>query len=117
MSRERLPNRRPSETMDLWHGRTRYHLTVGYYVDGRPGEVFSHGAKVGSDSDGLHSDIGVLISRLLQHGDDPALLAAGMGRLGDGKTPASIIGAITDVLAQESRIHSGPTQVSRTRNQ
>ena len=98
MPRERLPDRRQAETMDLWHGGRRYHLTVGQYDDDRPGEVFIHGAKPGSDTDLLGDDIGVLISRLLQYGDDPAALAAGLGRLGDGE-PASIIGAIADVVA------------------
>ena len=69
---------------------------------GRPGEAFLHGAKVGSDSDGLHSDIGVLLSRALQHGDAPASLASGMGRLGDGTTPCSIVGVVADVLAEEA---------------
>ena len=49
MPRERLPNRRQAETLDLWHGGQRYHFTVGEYPDGRPGEVFIHGAKPGSD--------------------------------------------------------------------
>ena len=102
MLRRRLPNRRCSRTVDLWYGGRRYHLTVGYYGDGRRGEVFVCGALTGSDSDGLHADIGVLISRLLQHGDDPAALASGMGRLGDGQTPASIIGAIIDMLTHET---------------
>ena len=42
------------------------------------------------------------ISRLFQHGDSPASLAAGMARLGDGTTPASIIGTIADALAREA---------------
>ena len=98
MSRERLPDRRQSETVDLWHGGRRYHLGIGEYPDGKPGETFVRGAKPGSDTDLLCDDIGVLISRLLQHGDDPAALAAGIGRLGGGD-PASIVGAIADVLA------------------
>ena len=73
MPRERLPDRRQAETVDLWHGRRRYHVTIGQYDDGRPGEVFLHG-------------------------DNPASLAAGIGRLGNGE-PASIVGAIADVLA------------------
>ena len=99
MSRKRLPDRRQAETVDLHYGGQRYHLTIGDYPDGRPGEVFLHGATVGSGVDGLCGDVGVLISRLLQYGDNPALLASGMGRLGDSKSPASIIGAIADVLA------------------
>ena len=73
-------------------------MSIGEYPDGRPGEVFLHGAKPGSDVDLLYDDVGVLVFRLLQHGDDPASLAAGIGRLGNGD-PASIIGAIADVLA------------------
>ncbi len=99
MPRERLPDRRQSETVDLWHGGRRYHLTIGEFPDGRPGEIFLHGAKPGSDTDLLCDDIGVLISRLLQYGDDPASLASGMGRLGDGTTGASLVGAVVDVLA------------------
>ena len=98
MSRKRLPHRRQCETLDLWHGGQRYHLTVGEYSDGRPGEVFIHGAKPGSDTDLLYDDIGVLISRLLQHGDTPASLAAGLGKLGDSQGPASLIGAVAASL-------------------
>ena len=105
MPRERLPNRRQCETLDLRHGGRRFHVTIGQYDDGRPGEVFLHGAKPGSDVDLLCDDIGVLMSRLLQYGDDPASLAAGIGRLGNGD-PASIVGAIADVLATKA---AGPT--------
>ncbi len=107
MSRERLPDRRQAETLDLWHGDRRYHLTVGEYPDGSPGEVFIHGARPGSDTDLLCDDIGVLLSRLLQYGDNPASLAAGVGRLGNG-TPASIIGAVADVLAGKVAGPSSP---------
>ncbi len=107
MPRECLPGRRQCETLDLWHGGRRYHVTIGQYDDGRPGEVFIHGAKPGSDTDLLCDDIGVLVSRLLQYGDDSAALAAGIGRLGKGD-PASIVGAIADVLAAKAAGPSSP---------
>ena len=102
MPRKRLPDRRQAETVDLWHGGRRYHLTVGEYPDGTPGEVFIHGATPGSDSNLLYDDIGVLISRLLQHGDNPAALAAGLGWLGNGQGPASLIGAIAASLVDRT---------------
>lgn len=102
MPRERLPNGRQSETVDLWHGGRRYHVTFGRYPDGRVAEVFLSGAKSGSDVDGLCADVGVLVSRLLQHGDTPASLASGMGRLGDGRTPASFAGTVADLLVAAS---------------
>ena len=111
MPRERLPTRRQAETVDLWYDGQRYHLTVGEYNDGRAGEVFLHGAKPGSGTDLLCDDIGVLMSRLLQHGDAPASLASGIGRLGNGD-PASIIGAVADVLAGKAAgpsLHGGET--------
>ena len=101
MPRRRLPDRRQSETVDLWHGGQRFHLTIGEYPSSKPGEVFLHGAKPGSDVDLLCDDLAVLISRLLQFGDSPAALAAGIGRLGNGD-PASIVGAIADVLAAKA---------------
>ena len=101
MPRERLPDPRQAEMVDLHYGGRRYHLSIGQYDDGRPGEVFLHGAKPGSDTDLLFDDVGVLLSRLLQHGDAPASLAAGIGRLGNGE-PASIIGLIVDALAAKA---------------
>ena len=113
MPRERLPDRRQSETVDLHYGGRRYHLSIGEYPSGQPGETFLHGAKQGSDVDLLCGDIAVLMSRLLQHGDDPASLAAGVGRLGNGE-PASIIGAIADVLARKAALpqKSSPRRTS-----
>ena len=51
MPRERLPDRRQAETVDLHYGGRRYHLTIGEYPSGKPGETFLHGAKQGSDVD------------------------------------------------------------------
>ena len=63
--------------------------------------MFLSGAKVGSDVDGLLADLGGLLSRALQHGDSIEALAAGMGRLGDGSTPVSIIGSVLDRVVSE----------------
>jgi len=67
------------------------------------GEVFTHGAKVGSAMDGILDDACIALSLLLQHGIAPSALASSMGRLGDGTSPASIIGALADLLGREAR--------------
>ena len=99
MSRRRLPARRKSLTFDLEHRSAGYSVCVGLYDDDRPGEIFLTGGRTGSDIDELLADLGVVLSRALQHGDTVDALAAGMGRLGDGRTPASIIGAVLDRTA------------------
>ena len=100
--RERLPDRRPNETVDLVFGGMRYAVTVGYRLDGHVGEVFTHGARVGSTMDMLLDDACVALSLLLQYGIEPVQLAASMGRLGDDRVPASIIGALAGLMAERS---------------
>ena len=90
--------RRLNETAELLFEGRRYHVTIGYFEDGQPGEVFCHGAKVGSGMNLLIDDACVALSILLQHGVEPQALAHSMGRLGDG-APASIIGALAILVA------------------
>jgi hypothetical protein len=102
MTRQRPPNRRPSVTTVLQFENNSYSTTLG--IDphtNRIAEIFTHGAKVGSGMDLLLDDACVAISLLLQYGVEPKALASSMGRVADGKTPASIIGALTDLIATE----------------
>lgn len=98
MSRLRLPARRLAETTTLAFEGAAFHVTVGFYPDGRPGEVFVHGAKVGSTMDRLLDDACVVVSRLLQHDVAPNELAGSMGRVSND-APASILGALVDLVA------------------
>src|SRR5215472_4270791 len=101
MTRERLPNRRVQVTdATRWplEGGRRIHVSAGLADDGRILETFLRGGgKSGSGVDFLLDDIAVIISRDLQHGDTIEAIAAGIGRLPDGK-PASIVGAVVDRL-------------------
>ena len=103
MTRMRLPDRRFAETVALEHGGARFMVTIGFYPDGRPGEVFTHGARSGSNLDALLADACVVVSRLIQHGAEPRDLAASMGRLGSTE-PASVIGAVVDLVARASAV-------------
>ncbi len=100
--RQRLPNRRENETVDLVFDGHRYHVTVGFALDGQPREVFCHGGKVGSNMDLILDDACVALSLLLQHGIEPRDLGHSMGRLGDGAA-ASIIGALVDLVSAFER--------------
>ena len=104
MTRQRLPNRRPSLTFDLEHDGRVYAVTMGFDPrDGCLREVFTHGARAGSTMDGILDDVCIALSLLLQHGVEPVAFAASMGRLGDGSSPASIVGALADLLSREAR--------------
>jgi hypothetical protein len=99
-----LPDRRPSLTINLSYENRSYSVTFGFDIrNNRVAEVFTHGAKIGSGMDRLLDDACVALSLLLQYGVEPISLAASMGRLGDGKSPASIIGALADLIAREAK--------------
>ena len=103
MVRQRLPNRRPNQTVSLVHDGTRYEVTLGFHpATGKLREVFTHGARTGSDMDAILDDSSILLSLLLQHDVPPASLTASMGRLGEGQQRASVIGALAELLAREA---------------
>jgi hypothetical protein len=112
MTRQRLPDRRHAETVELEHNGSRFTVTIGFYPDGRPGEVFTHGIRSGSNLDALLADACVVVSCLIQHGVEPGDIAGSMGRLGNAE-PASIIGAVIDLAACMSQA-SKATEEART---
>jgi hypothetical protein len=113
MTRTRLPDRRAAETIQLEHNGTRFMVTIGFYPDGRPGEVFTHGIRTGSSLDALLADACVVVSCLIQHGVAPQDLAASMGRLGSTEA-ASIIGAVVDLVAAASTTQQQIVTEART---
>ena len=100
--RQRLPNRRPNQTIEVeWDGRL-WTLSIGYSPeDYTPREVFANGAKIGSGSQAIVDDACVIISLLLQHGISADALKYHLAREGaDPRAPyASILGLITEELA------------------
>ena len=64
-ARERLPNRRASESFTFECGGLRYHATVSYFADGRIGEVFITNIKPSSQSDVNARDAAVAASLAL----------------------------------------------------
>ena len=115
----RLPNRRSSETYALDVGNHAFTATVGFDpADGQPREAFLDGAKDGTELAAILDDASVLISLALQHGIGAAALAKSMSRVplapltpadlaeaaGPRRTgPASIIGAVLDLLSSFER--------------
>lgn len=81
--RVKLPNRRPSETRRITYtfegGNEAIILfTVGFDDDGAPKEVFCAPFKCGTTMHAEVMDACVLVSRLLQYGDDASELSGAM---------------------------------------
>jgi ribonucleoside-diphosphate reductase alpha chain len=66
--RERLPETRRSVTHKFSIAGHEGYLIVGFFEDGRPGEIFINMAKEGSTIGGLMDTIGILTSMALQYG-------------------------------------------------
>lgn len=107
MSREILPARRRSETFDFEHVNAsfmtfKYRATVGFYDDGRPGEVFLNAAKITTDMDIAARDAAILLSFALQTGVDAERVRASMTRDPDGR-PLGVIGTLLDLIAGQRK--------------
>ena len=108
--REHLPSRRRSIVRTIaWRAPdgsvTHYDIGIGFYADGRPGEVFVSGGKVGSAMRTLLEDACVLVSIGLRLGAAPADLSHSLGRLpvdDDTSRLASVIGAVVEALVKEA---------------
>ena len=97
MIRRTLPQRRAAETFDLRFWNRPFTVTVGFYPDGTPGEVFIDGGKTGNDIDSIARDVGVVISPSLQHHIEIEALRHAVTRDARGEA-ASLVGAVVDAL-------------------
>jgi hypothetical protein len=68
VTRQRLPNRRRSETFDVEAAGLHYTATVSRFADGSVAEIFVANHKRGNASDVAARDAGILISLCLQFG-------------------------------------------------
>jgi hypothetical protein len=93
--RDCLPNKRACETIAFEQDGSRYCLTVGFYPDGRPGEIFLNHDRGDSLLDVLTSDGAILASLVLQHGCTLETIAHALKRDARG-VAASPIGAAVD---------------------
>jgi hypothetical protein len=93
--RQRLPNRRPAETIAFERNGSRYYMTAGYFPDGSVGEIFLNADRSNSLLDVLASDAAILASLALQHGCPLDVITHALKRDARGEA-ASPIGAPLD---------------------
>jgi hypothetical protein len=66
MTRQRLPNRRESESLAFQWNNMAFVATVSRFSDGRIAEIFLSNGKIGSDTDAAARDSAVVCSLALQ---------------------------------------------------
>ncbi|MDN5003987.1 hypothetical protein ACFQZO_24420 [Bradyrhizobium sp. GCM10027634] len=74
MTREMLPNKRPSIAFNFEHEGHRYRATAGRYPDGRLAEIFLDTGKINTPLQANAETAAVLVSLLLQHGVDVEII-------------------------------------------
>jgi hypothetical protein len=97
VTRERLPNRRASETFEVGVGNLRYTATASRFADGRLGELFLTNHKSNSNADTAARDAAIAFSFAVQHGADPRAICRALCRDARGRA-ASPLGAALDLL-------------------
>jgi hypothetical protein len=98
--RQRLPQRRASETFSLECAGLKYTATVSHFADGRIGELFLSNHKNNSDADVAARDAAIAFSFAVQHGADPEAIRRALCRDGRGNASGPL-GAALDRLAQQ----------------
>ena len=102
MIRRTLPQRRAAETFHVRFWNQPFTVTVGFYTDGTPGEVFIDSGKTGQDIQSTARDTAVVLSLALQHGTPIETIRHAVTRTDSGEA-ASILGAIVDALPATAR--------------
>lgn len=102
MNRTKLKDRRHNETAKVTFMGTggkewTILITIGFDEEGVPREVFSSSFKVGTDLNAIISDACMVMSRLLQHGDDPQEILNGMS------DPPSLLAVIAKAIVDTPR--------------
>ena len=99
-ARERLPDRRASETFQLEAGGLQYTCTVSRYGDGRLAEVFLSNHKANSAADTSARDAAITFSIAIQHGADPEVIRRALCRDSQGR-PSGPLAVALDMIASE----------------
>jgi hypothetical protein len=102
MTRQRLPNRRGSETFEIEVSGLKYTCTASRFADGRLGELFLNNHKSNSAADTNARDVAITFSIAIQHGADPEAIRKALSRDSRGNASGPL-GAALDVTAVERR--------------
>jgi hypothetical protein len=102
--RQRLPDRRSSETFAVESGGLAYVATVSRFPDGRVAEIFLTNHKAGSTAGIMASDAAVVASIALQHGVPLDTIRRALMRDSQGR-PSGPLAAALDLIAADGGDH------------
>jgi hypothetical protein len=104
MNRQRLRNRRASETFELYAQGLKFTCTVSRFPDGSLGEIFLSNHKAGSMAGINASDAAVVCSLALQFGVPSEAIRHALMRDGRGRASGPLATAL-DLLAERDKRH------------
>jgi hypothetical protein len=96
--RQRLSDRRASETFVVSSSGIDYAATISRFADGRLGEIFLASNKSGSAADTAARDSAIVCSIALQYGADLGTIRKALCRDGQGRASGAL-GVALDLLA------------------
>src|SRR5213079_99576 len=99
--RQRLPDRRSSETITLECAGLEYVATISRFDDGRLGEIFLTNHKAGSAADTAARDAAITCSIALQFGAEVETIRKALCRDGRGNASGPL-GAALDLLSAKA---------------
>jgi hypothetical protein len=100
-NRQRLQNRRASETFELVAGGLRYTATVSRFRDGRIGELFLTNHKSNSAADTNARDAAITFSIAVQHGAHPEAIRRALCRDAAGNPSGPLATALDIIMERE----------------
>jgi hypothetical protein len=99
MTRERLPDRRFSETFGIESQGLKFTATISRFDDGRLADVFLTNHKAGSHADTAARDSAVVCSIALQHGVPVEVIRRALMRDPQGRASGPL-GTALDIVAE-----------------
>ena len=110
--RQRLPNKRPSVSLDFALGNLKYTVSYSQFADGRIGELFISNHKLNSAADTAARDAAIVCSIALQFGAEFETIRKALDRDSQGRA-AGALGAALDEIASREKGPGGRPGPSR----
>jgi ribonucleoside-diphosphate reductase alpha chain len=100
--RNRLPNRRVSETFEFENAGLKYTCTFSRFPDGRCSELFLSNHKSNSSADNTARDAAIIASIALQHSADVETIRKGLSRDSHGRAMSPVAAALDRIAQMEA---------------